>query len=338
MHRTLSPRRLKMVFAAALLITLSAAAGITYSNAKARAGFDAAARAADNVARPRGGTSGEVTMTASTASQTNVAGARTAPRLLSLTGMVAAVLLCLFSAVTASAQEGPRDETHQTFQLAGGARVEVRNVSGHLEIETAEAGTAEVSVVRTARSEGDLKYHQVTVEQTPTGLLVRGLEDREAYKRGRQVQQYVKLRLPRDVSLSIKGVGGGVTIGEVDGEVQAERVGGTLEVSLAGAGLEVSNVGGHLRAGLPGTGQRGIRISSVGGHVELRFRHEPNADLEASSVSGRLFADVPDVVMLEPESSVRTRARIGAGGAQLSINKVGGDVRLTQDPRPHSGQ
>lgn len=223
-----------------------------------------------------------------------------------------------------------RDENSQTFQLAGGARVEVLNVSGSVEIETVESGPAEVHVLRTAREAADLQYHQVTVEQTATGLLVRGLEDREAYKRGRQVRQQVKLRLPRDVSLSIRGVGGSVSIGEVDGEVRAERVGGMLEVGLAGGGLEVTNLGGHLRAGVLDVGQGGMRISKVGGHVELHFRREVNADLEVSSLSGRLEVDLPNVTMLGPESPVRMRARIGSGGAPLTISKVSGNIRLTK--------
>jgi hypothetical protein len=336
MHTTLNPSRVKIVLAAAALITLSAVAGNTYSNAKARAASPgASARAAGDAPRTGGGTERKIVMNASKAS--GVA-ARTAPRgPLSLTGLAAtAALLCLFSAVVVSGQDDPRDESHQTFELAGGARVEVLNVSGQLDVETTAGGPAEVHVIRTARQAGDLKYHQVTVEQTPTGLLIRGLEDREAYRRGRQVQQLVKLKLPRDVSLSIRGVGGGVTVGEVDGEIKAERVGGSLEVGAVGGGLEVIKLGGHLRAGVVGLGQRGIRISGVGGHVELHFRQELNADLEATSISGRLDAGVPNVVMLEPESSVRTRARVGAGGAPLSINKVNGHVTLTQDSRPPS--
>jgi hypothetical protein len=273
------------------------------------------------------------------ASQASGAGARTAARGLSLAGLAAAAaLLCFFSAVVVSAQDDTRDESQETFQLAAGARVEVLNVSGQLDIETTAGGPAEVRVIRTSRRAADLKYHRVTVEQTPTALRIRGLEDREAYRRGRQVQQLVKLKLPRDVSLSIEGVGGSVTIGEVDGEIKAERVGGSLEVGAVGGGLEVTKLGGHLRAGVLGLGERGIRISNVGGHVELHFARELNADLEAGSISGRLDAELPNLVMLEPESSVRTRARVGAGGTPLSINKVNGHVTLTQDPRSPSGQ
>lgn len=330
MYRILSPRRGRLLLAAAALTALSAVAGNTYTAEGVRAAaLEAAARAAADTAHARGGTARGVTMTAT---HTDGAGARTAPqRGISLTGLAAAAaLLCLLGAVTASAQEEPRDESQQTFRLAGGARVEVLNVSGRVEIETSEGDAAEVRVVRTARRADDLKYHRVTVEQTPEGLVVRGHEDREAYRRGRQVQQHVRLKLPRDVSLSIKGVGGDVTVGEVGGELRAERVGGSLEVGAAGGGLDIANVGGHLRAGVLGTGQHGIRINSVGGHVELRFRQELNADLELSSISGRLDAEVPNVVMLEPESAVRTRARVGTGGATLSIKKVSGHVRLTR--------
>jgi hypothetical protein len=304
MHGTLRLKRGRIVIAAALLTALSAVVGpylMHRAGTAASSVSNAAARIADDTGHTPATPVKEKKMIASPANSADT-----------------------------TAQDEPRDENRRTFQLASGARVEVLNISGTVDIETTEAGPAEVQIIRSARRAEDLKYHQVTIEQTATGLVVRGHEDREAYRGGRQVQQQVKLKLPRDVSLTLRGVGGHVTVGEVDGDVQVERIGGGLELGLVGGKFEAANLGGHLRAGLRGLEKDGIRISQVGGHVELHFRRELNADLEVSRMSGRLHADVPNVTMLTPESAVLTRARVGAGGAALSISKVGGNVRLTQ--------
>ncbi|PYS89538.1 MAG: hypothetical protein DMF64_17370 [Acidobacteria bacterium] len=247
--------------------------------------------------------------------------------------MSRAALKALLSPLTGardSAQAEPCDERQQTFPLARGGRVEVLNISGSVVIETTESEVAEIEVVRRARRAVDLKYHQVMIEQTPDGLLIRGLEDRAAYRRGRQVQQHVRLKLPRAVTVSIKGVGGPVSIGELDGPLQVERVAGTLEVGGIAESLTAANIGGRLRAGILSLGPRGLHLSNVGGPVELHVRGELNADLEVRGLSGRLRSDVPNLTMLAPENAVQTRARFGAGGCQISIRQVNGDVRITQ--------
>lgn len=250
-----------------------------------------------------------------------------------LTAMSRAALKALLSPLTrarASAQAEPCAESRQTFQLARGACVEVQNISGSVVIETTETEVADIQVVRRARRAADLKYHQVRIEQTQGGLLIRGLEDSAAYKRGRQVQQHLTLKLPRAVSLSIKGVGGHVNIGEVEGPIQVERVAGSLELEQVAGDLAGANGGGGIEAGVRGRGPRGIRLSHIGGSVGLHFRGEVHADLEVSGLSGRLRADVPHLSMLAPESAVHMRARIGAGGRQISLRQVNGDLRVTQ--------
>ena len=53
-----------------------------------------------------------------------------------------------------------RDEVNQTYELAAGARVEVSGINGAVDIETASGSTAEVHIVRSARSREDLNYHR----------------------------------------------------------------------------------------------------------------------------------------------------------------------------------
>src|SRR5262245_33486221 len=86
------------------------------------------------------------------------------------------IMLCTMG-LLASAQHGPaqeerrdrgdfqeRDEFRQSYKLAAGAQVEVRNINGPLQIETTDGDQAEVYVTRSARTRADLDYCKVIVD------------------------------------------------------------------------------------------------------------------------------------------------------------------------------
>jgi hypothetical protein len=270
----------------------------------------------------------------------------------------------------ATAQRGDfqeRDEINQTYQLAPGARVEVSSIRGPVEIITGDTATAEVQIIRTARTRADLEHHKIEVEQAGNSLVVRGVQEPEQ-RRGQniQVNHQVILKLPRRIDLSVSSVSGSLKVGDVDGQTQVSsisgsarigNVGGKLQVSSVSGSLEVGNVGaearvtsisgnlglgqvngslevlsvsGGLKAKLVNLSPQGIRIKSVSGSVEIGFMSEVNADFNAESVSGQVYLEVPHVVRESEEKSPNVRARIGAGGTPITISSVSGDIRLTR--------
>src|ERR671919_3167170 len=91
-----------------------------------------------------------------------------------------------------------RDEFNQTYQLTPGARVEVSSIRGPVEIVNSDTATAEVKIIRTARTRADLEYHKIEVALTNNGILVRGIQEREERQRENiRVNHQVILKLPR---------------------------------------------------------------------------------------------------------------------------------------------
>ena len=260
-----------------------------------------------------------------------------------------------------------RDEFNQTYQLAAGARVEVSSIRGPVEITNGDSATAEVQIIRTARTREDLEYHKIEVEQTANGLVVRGVQEPEDRReRNIQVNHHVILKLPRRIELSVSSVSGSLKVGDVDGQTTVSsisgsgnlgNIGGKLQVSSVSGSLQVGNVGADARvnsiSGNLGLGQvngsldvssvsgslnvtllslspQGIHIRSVSGSIEIGFKNEVNADFNAESVSGQVYLNVPNVTRESEEKSPNVRARIGAGGTPISISSVSGNIRLTQ--------
>src|ERR1044071_3120971 len=84
-----------------------------------------------------------------------------------------ATVLSPAATLTATAQRSDfreRDEFNQTYQLSPGARVEVSSIRGPVEIVTGDMATAEVKIIRSARTRADLEYHKIEVKQTGDSL------------------------------------------------------------------------------------------------------------------------------------------------------------------------
>ncbi len=241
-----------------------------------------------------------------------------------------------------------RDETRQNFSLQGGARVEVSGIRGPVEVQTSETNVAEVHIIRSARTQKELEYHKIVVENTPTSLVIRGerTDPKRQPPRGTQVQHRVVLKIPRRVELNVnsisgsvkiedlngdlqvESVSGSVTIGKVSGQVQINSISGNVKLEQANGYLDISGVSGSSFATIAQMQERGVRVNNVSGQVELRFNMQLNADLNATSISGKVYLDVPNVSVRDRPDSSTVRAQIGSGGSPIIINSVSGSLRL----------
>ena len=260
-----------------------------------------------------------------------------------------------------------RDEFNQAYQLAPGTRVEVSSIRGRVEITNSDTATAEVQIIRTARSRADLEYHKIEVRHEGNSLVVRGVQEPEE-RRGRniQVNHQVILKLPRSIDLAVSSVSGSLKAGDVDGQTHVSSISGSARIGNVGGKLQVSSVSGSLDAGNVGADARvnsisgnvrlgqvngsfdvtsvsgalnaalvslspqGINIRSVSGSVEIAFKSDVNADFSAEHVSGEVYLDVPNVTRDSEAKSPNVRARIGAGGTPITISSVSGNIRLTR--------
>jgi hypothetical protein len=195
-------------------------------------------------------------------------------------------------------------------------------------------------------------------------LVVRGENSRE--ERDAHVRQRVMLRLPRRIELSASSISGSLnigdvadnvrvnsisggtrignvagdlcassisgsmTIGEVAGAVRLGSISGGVRVGQAIGSFEASSVSGSVTATITRLDERGVHINSVSGGVNLRFTNELNADVATTHISGHVSLDMPNVSVQSNAESSSLRARIGAGGARISISSVSGGVRLTR--------
>ena len=237
--------------------------------------------------------------------------------------------------VSDNGQQGDaREELHRSFELQPGARVEVQGINGKVDIQTADTKTAEVYVLRTAKNNDALSRREVIIEQTATGILVKGQQARRAgfweHLFGSNPEEQVTIKAPRQIALAVKGVNGRVSSGDIDGALEVKGINGRVELGQANDSAEISGINGNISVALNKLGDRGARVSGVNGGVELRLGSELNADLTAKGMNGSVHSEIADVTVEKDQFGSHYSAKIGSGGAPITISGINGSVRLTR--------
>jgi len=225
------------------------------------------------------------------------------------------------------------DETRKTFDLQPGTRVTVQGINGKVEVLTSDTKTAEVFVKRTGDSPSSLRRRELIIEQTADGLLVRSKQNHVGlweHLFGHDPNEEVTIKAPRQIALVIKGVNGRINTGDIDGPLEVKGANGKVELGQTSGSVEISGVNGRISVGLAKLNDGGMRVSGVNGGIELRLANGLNADLTAKGMNGSVRSEIPEVTVEKEDYGRNYSARIGNGGAPITISGINGNVRLTR--------
>lgn len=222
-----------------------------------------------------------------------------------------------------------REELRQTFQLSANARVELSNIDGPVHIDTTDGAGAEVVIKSFSYAANPRK---LVVEQTSSSLTLRGPERKEKgdFDSSDGTRHSVRLTIPRRSNLVLTNVRDSVRVGELDGTVKLDRIAGRVGIAQASGGAEISDVSGSVAMSLARLSGRGVSVSKVAGKVSLRFLEDVNAELQTGGVKGKVYVELPNVAVQGEMTKTDFRAKVGAGGAAITVNDVTGTVRLAR--------
>jgi hypothetical protein len=255
-----------------------------------------------------------------------------------------------------------REELHEHYQLSQDANVEVSNFPfGGIIIEPTDATTAEVHIVRTARTRDELACNRFVIEQTTTGgLRLRGNENGECRLQNTSIEQNVLLKIPRHANISASTISGPLRVGEAegrgpnfvkgddgqkvaqpadrpfitgkgfDGSVRVQSISGPVRILQGGGQTSVSGVSGPVSITFRNQSADGVKVNGVNGLVELRLTRDYNADLSMRDIRGDV-RNLDAGIKLDATEKGGFRSQLGTGGAPISISSINGDVVLRRN-------
>ncbi len=225
------------------------------------------------------------------------------------------------------------EQINKTVPLAGGANVRVSGINGRVTLETADINQAEINIAIKASSREALEQRPIVIENTPSSLVIRTINDREggreSWNRG-WVRHEVHVRMPRNVSLKVNGVNGPVQVGEITGEIAINGINGRVEVAQAGTASDIGGINGQTTISILNLGERGLHVKGINGHVEIGVPAGLNANIDVTGVNGNVNSDLPMQVIGEMRRG-QLKGTIGSGGVPIQISGVNGGIHLKRN-------
>ncbi len=139
-----------------------------------------------------------------------------------------------------------------------------------------------------------------------------------------------RLAVPTVSMLSLKTTNGGITIRDVDGNVEFRTVNGGVKLTNMAGDVKGRTSNGGVDVDLDGPGWRGegLDVETSNGGVHLRIPEQYSAHLETGTVNGGLNIDFPVTVQGRVDRQIS--ADIGGGGAPIRVRTHNGGVKVSK--------
>ena len=226
-------------------------------------------------------------------------------------------------------------------EIPAGGWIDVRNLNGPIHVSAASGRTTEVSATKSWRRGDPRDVRFEVTKLAKGGVLVCALwgpestcderghhsDDRRGH-RDNDVSVEFTVRVPAGVKVDVSTVNGGVDVAGAGAEIVAATVNGGIDASTNVGPVNATTVNGDIHASMRALGgDEDMRFATVNGDVVLTLPADFDADVEMSTVNGRLRSDYPVTVRgtIDPR---HLRATIGKGGRRLNFRTVNGNLEL----------
>lgn len=224
-----------------------------------------------------------------------------------------------------------REEKRETYQLDSGARVEVFNINGSVNIETSNTKRADIYIERLASSPESLGRRKVSIEYNSNELKIHGEKTTSGFWArlfGSNPSERITLKLPREIALMVKGINGSVVSTDVEGSLQVSSVNGRVQVGSSVGTADLKGINGNVVLALKQLNLDAVNLAGINGNIELRLAEGVNGYLDVKGINGNLTSDAAQV-SIEKGRRGRYWAQIGSGGNSISAKGINGNIRVT---------
>jgi hypothetical protein len=220
--------------------------------------------------------------------------------------------------------------------ITSSTKLDVRDVNGPIRIEPASGDTLEVVAIKSGRAV-DVARVQIVAREDGESIVVCAVwpgQDPSTCRAGAPVagkadddvraRVELRIRVPAKIGVvSAHTLNGDVTARAPGADVDLHTLNGSIEVSAGGViSADTSNGRVVARA----AAGKSVKLATKNGAVEVSLPRSAGADLDASTLNGRVKSDFGEV---PPPAIARihtVKARVGAGGVPVSLRTMNGDV------------
>lgn len=136
--------------------------------------------------------------------------------------------------------------------------------------------------------------------------------------------------VPNAANLDMKANNGSIAVTGVMGQIRFNTQNGSVHLAEVAGDVDGSTVNGSLTIDLVGSGWKGngLRAETTNGSVRLSLPQNFSAQVQASTVNGRLKVDFP--VTVSGEIGKTMSFQLGSGGPVVEAKTVNGSVTIVR--------
>jgi DUF4097 and DUF4098 domain-containing protein YvlB len=141
-----------------------------------------------------------------------------------------------------------------------------------------------------------------------------------------------RLWVPRQVRLErLQTIAGNIGVHGIEGSVDARTLSGNIEERNISGSVVAAAINGSVAVSFRALPEPAapVRLDTVNGHIFLSLPPGANADLQLSTVAGRIDSKYVFAVSDVP-GDTSWRTRLGRGGVQVRLRTVRGNIRVTE--------
>jgi hypothetical protein len=226
------------------------------------------------------------------------------------------------------------EEFHKTYPLAANGRIELENINGDVQIAAWDQTQIKVDAVKRARSKERLDQAQIKINSDNDFISIRteypdqdqtfGNDDHD-----NPASVEYTLTVPRGATLDkIALINGALDVAGLSGEVRASTINGRLRAKGLEGRTKLSTVNSRIEAEFEKLSGSAIDLNSVNGRVVVTLPSDASADLEASTVSGRISNDFGLGVNNHRYVGHDLRGQLASGGTRIRLSNVNGPIEI----------
>ena len=223
---------------------------------------------------------------------------------------------------TAIADASVEHHIERSFQVTPGGRLIIDSDRGSIEVRTAEHDLVDVKIERKVKKNGKWSVEEVledlaiTFDHSDDGVIIKAKYDREIIRRWNRERNRLRVKflitVPQRYNVDLQTVGGGISIGDLEGEVRSQTAGGSLRIGRIKGSVWGQTSGGNIK--LEGTvGDADVKTS--GGGITI------------GSVAGAIEAITSGGSIRIDEATSSVNAKTSGGG--ITIGRVAGAIEAT---------
>ena len=137
-----------------------------------------------------------------------------------------------------------------------------------------------------------------------------------------------RLVVPNKTSLSLRSTNGGISLEDVDGDIEFRTVNGGVNLTRMAGNVRGRTSNGGVDVELDGStwNGQGLDVETQNGGVRMSIPANYSARLETGTVNGRMNIEFP--VTVQGQVTRRIEAQLGSGGPLIKVQTSNGGVDI----------